>query len=52
MAKKEHTRNVYRICGTPAQLIGRVEAPDEKAPIKKAIEEFKITDAAAQKRRP
>jgi hypothetical protein len=32
------------IKATPAHLIGHVSAPDEESAIKKAIEEFKITD--------
>jgi hypothetical protein len=31
--------------GTPAAYLGSVEAPDEDAAIKKAIEEFKISPA-------
>jgi|HubBroStandDraft_6_1064221.scaffolds.fasta_scaffold921758_2 hypothetical protein len=50
MAKKEYSWNIYRLRGTPAQLIGRVEAPDEATAIKKAIEEFKITNPVMQKR--
>jgi hypothetical protein len=50
MAKKEYHWNVYRLRGTPARFVGIVEAPDEATAIKKAIEEFKITDPAMQKR--
>jgi hypothetical protein len=50
MARKEYSWNVYRLRGTPAQFIGSVEAPDEATAIKKAIEEFKITDPVMQKR--
>ena len=50
MAKKEYSWNIYRLRGTPAQLIGRVEAPDEATAIKKAIEEFKITNPVMQRR--
>jgi hypothetical protein len=50
MAKKEYSWNVYRLRGTPAQFVGIVEAPDEAAAIKKAIEEFKITNPVMQKR--
>jgi hypothetical protein len=31
-------------------LIGHVEAPDEESAIKRAIEEFKITDPKRQRR--
>jgi hypothetical protein len=34
--------NIYHIKGTPAVLLGHVEAPDEESAIKRAIEEFKI----------
>jgi hypothetical protein len=27
MARKEYSRNIYRLRGTPAQFIGSVEAP-------------------------
>jgi hypothetical protein len=50
MAKKEYSWNIDRLRGTPAQFIGGVEAPDEAKAIKKAIEEFKITNPAMQKR--
>jgi hypothetical protein len=38
------------IKATPARLIGHVAAPDEASAIKKAIEEFKITDPERQRR--
>jgi hypothetical protein len=37
--------NIYHIKGTPAVLLGHVEAPDEESAIKRAIEEFKISPA-------
>jgi 1,2-phenylacetyl-CoA epoxidase PaaB subunit len=33
---------VYRLKGSPAQFLGVVHAPDEKAALKAAIKEFKI----------
>jgi hypothetical protein len=36
---------IYHIKGTPASLLGRVEAPDEETAVKKAIEEFNIAPA-------
>jgi hypothetical protein len=36
--------------GTPAAVIGHVEAPDAESAIAKAIEEFHITDPKQQKR--
>jgi hypothetical protein len=41
---------VYHITGTPAKLLGHVEAPDEESAIKQAIEEFGITNPQLQKR--
>jgi hypothetical protein len=38
------------IKATPAATIGYVEAPDAESAIKKAIEEFKITDTQKQRR--
>ena len=41
--QQSYSWNIYRLRGTPAQLIGIVHnQPDEQAPIKFAIEEFKI----------
>jgi hypothetical protein len=44
-AGKQYTWDVYHIKGTPAALLGRVEAPDEESAIRKAIEEFEISPA-------
>jgi hypothetical protein len=41
--------SIYHIKGTPAALLGRVEAPDEETAIRKAIDEFGI-EPALQKR--
>jgi hypothetical protein len=38
-----HSWSVYRLRGTPAQLIGIVyDQPNDQAAIKRAIEEFKV----------
>ena len=53
MGKKpttEHAWSIYRLRSTTAELLDRVYAPDEKAAIAKAIEEFKITNLAQQRR--
>ena len=44
-ASKPHRWDIYHIKGTPAALLGHVEAPDEESAIKRAIEEFKISPA-------
>ena len=44
-ASKPHRWDIYHIKGTPAVLLGHVEAPDEESAIKRAIEEFKISPA-------
>jgi hypothetical protein len=41
--QQAHSWAVYHIKGTPAQFVGIVEVPDEETAIKKAIEEFKMT---------
>jgi hypothetical protein len=46
---KQYTWKIYHIKGTPAVLLGHVEAPDEEAAIKKAIDQFEI-DPALQNR--
>jgi len=46
----QHDWTIYRIRGTPAEYIGHVTAPDEDAAIRKAIEEYAITDREKQKR--
>jgi hypothetical protein len=48
--KKDHSWRISRIRGTPAAFIGIVDAPDKDTAIKKAIEEFKITNPEYQKR--
>jgi hypothetical protein len=40
---KQCTWNIYHIKGTPAVLLGHVEAPDEETAIERAIEEFKVS---------
>jgi hypothetical protein len=42
-ASKSSKWNIYHIKGTPAVLLGQVEAPDEETAIKRAIEEFEIS---------
>jgi hypothetical protein len=49
-AGKQYTWSIYHIKGTPAALLGSVEAPDEETAIRKAIDEFAISPAL-QKRR-
>jgi hypothetical protein len=41
---------IFRLRGTPAEYIGTVDTPDEEAAIKKAIEEYAITDPQKQAR--
>jgi hypothetical protein len=48
--KKEYSWRISRIRGTPAAFTGIVDAPDKEAAIKRAIEEFKITNPEHQKR--
>ncbi len=48
-AGKQYMWSIYHIKGTPAALLGRVEAPDEETAIRKAIDEFGIS-SALQKR--
>jgi hypothetical protein len=40
--KEARSWAVHHIKGTPAKLVGIVYAPDERAAIKQAIEEFKV----------
>lgn len=47
---KQYRWAIYHITGTPAKLLGHVEAPDEESAIKQAIEEFGITNPQLQKR--
>jgi hypothetical protein len=39
--QRTHSWAVYHLNGTPAQLVGLVQAPDELPAIKQAVEEFK-----------
>jgi hypothetical protein len=51
--KKPDRRTRWRIIhikGTPAETIGYVHAPDAKAAIKKAIEQFGIANTQIQQR--
>jgi hypothetical protein len=47
---KTYRWRISRIRGTPAEFIGYVEAPDDASAIKKAIEEFQITDREKRER--
>ena len=48
--KKDFAWEVTRIKGNAAAFVGFVHAPDEKAAIKAAIAEFRITNPEHQKR--
>jgi hypothetical protein len=48
--KKMYRWRISRIRSSPAEFIGYVDAPDEATAIKKAIEEFGITDPEKKKR--
>jgi hypothetical protein len=40
--RRQHRWAIYHLKGTPAKLLGHVEAPDEESAIKRAIEEFNV----------
>jgi hypothetical protein len=48
-ASKSSKWDIYHIKGTPAALLGRVEAPDEETAIRKAVDEFGISPALQKK---
>ena len=53
MSKKpvqEYEWRITRIKSTPVAFVGRVFAPDAETAIKRAIEEFEITNPEHQKR--
>jgi len=41
-AQQNHSWAVYHIKGTPAKLIGIIDAPDKETAIKRAIEEYNV----------
>jgi hypothetical protein len=49
-SEKVYRWRISRIRGTPAQFIGFVDASDEASAIKKAVEEFQITDPEKKRR--
>jgi len=49
-SKKLYRWRISRIRGSPAEFIGYVDAPDVATAIKRAIEEFEITDPEKRER--
>ena len=41
-AQQNHSWAVYHIKGTPAKLIGIIDAPDKETAIKRASEEYNV----------
>jgi hypothetical protein len=50
MTRKQHTWEIYRIRGAPAEFLGCVTAPDESRALEEAAREFNVTDIEQQKR--
>jgi len=49
-SKKLYRWRIARIRGTPAEIIGHIEAPDADTAIKEAVRKYRITDPEKQKR--
>jgi hypothetical protein len=47
--QQQHRWAIYRLTGTPAKLLGYVEAPDEGSAIQQAIEEFNVAPELQQR---
>jgi hypothetical protein len=48
--KELYSWDIFRLRGTPAAFIDSVEAPDEQTAVKKATDEYQITNPEQQKR--
>jgi hypothetical protein len=49
-AGKQFSWAIYRLNGTPAKLLGNVEAPDKESAIKRANVEFAVTNPQHQRK--
>jgi hypothetical protein len=43
VAQQNHSWAIYHIKGTPAKLVGIVDAPDVKTAIERAIEQYQVS---------